>query len=171
MLCMRWTVRNAFPSCNFLTKTFHDEFLKRPNAIPFHKVTTSCMACVDGAPQVRVQAHPPNKDTSPVAVAIPPAPNFYGLGARVEHVLASREDVISSLVVEALGLSKVTVAMRAVVLTRICAICLCRIVTKVYFPPVLHPVMVANTLRTSLTLRRPLRPVCPCCTALALLHG
>jgi hypothetical protein len=53
-------------------------------------------------------SNPPSNITTPAAVEIPAPPNFYGLGARVEHVLASREGHLSSIVEEALQLPQVT---------------------------------------------------------------
>ncbi|GAB4822393.1 hypothetical protein N2152v2_009439 [Parachlorella kessleri] len=47
---------------------------------------------------------PPCNVTTPAAVQIPPPADFYGLGARVEHVLASREDRLSLIIAEALQL-------------------------------------------------------------------
>lgn len=53
--------------------------------------------------------NPPSSITTPVAVEIPPPPGFYGLGSRVEHVLAPREDRLSLIVAEALDLPEVSV--------------------------------------------------------------
>jgi hypothetical protein len=53
-------------------------------------------------------SNPPCTTTTPAAVQIPPDPGFCGLGARVEHVLARREDRLSSIVAEALQLPQVT---------------------------------------------------------------
>ena len=53
------------------------------------------------------QRSPPCATTTPLAVQIPPPKDFYGLGARVEHVLAPREGRLSVLVAEALQLPQV----------------------------------------------------------------
>ncbi len=49
----------------------------------------------------------PSEEAVARALSVPPPPEFHGLGAWVEHIGASREELVSVLVREHLGFSQV----------------------------------------------------------------
>ena len=48
----------------------------------------------------------PTPEEMVIAVAVPAAPHFYGLGSWVEHIAAPREAMVSELIEEYLGCSQ-----------------------------------------------------------------
>lgn len=49
----------------------------------------------------------PDPEDLAVCLAIPPSPNFFGLGSWVEHLTAPRDDFVSNILKECLDLPEV----------------------------------------------------------------